>query len=731
MVLRLTLETQPDITSEQVVEFLKSPQSVLNIELPQMTLLKEMLLRPAVDSSIVNPDMTLKTSARVTRPLRHHLLQIFQTHLADTTMPNFPSWTSALQKISDADLLSIEENSEVLRDELLRRADLAVNEGKLTETTWHLVLQAHRSEDRRRLAAEDSDEAARNETLPQSARDFDVRLSLLVDRFINELAIAASQKDHPLRPHHAAVNLLAVVKSELFPNATDDVLPTPREILAQQWSQWQDTTYSAIPVNPVEGSMMPQSNESKLKLRYHEDPFLSAWRWSTFRETSVLAIRSLLQPDDPICTIEGGMFDAISLGSAGSVARFGSVVIVQNSMGLSAVSLIDQRVLWSRRIPNQPSRVILQLMAQMQLFNRFSNSLPAWTEVYGRDLRISGANTRWICVQTSTGVEMIDLLTGQNLWSLQNPPDNRHVFATDSCVFVSRTPSSSASSLKDDPAVTCLSQAAGTERDLAISQDALRHTMTTAGNELVVWVDSVRAGGTASLNWTDAETGEVRRSLELKDMLKCQFMDIRTLATVTKAGAFEIIDLVTADKQVVQLAAAEESDAVNELMKDFYSKAIIVADPANYYVFGLPAAQAGQIQIMLGSMGDLYPIARELRAIDRMTGKTRWTINTEESTNALFDATGDPVLLLVNFSARKKPANVPGGLVIPGLALPNQNQTMVTAYSRMTGEKLFQHNAVSRFPSMNLEFKVTPQKHLDLRAFGSRIRFVPDASPAP
>ena len=134
---------------------------------------------------------------------------------------------------------------------------------------------------------------------------------------------------------------------------------------------------------------------------------------------------------------------------------------------------------------------------------------------------------------------------------------------------------------------------------------------------------------------------------------------------------------------------------------------------------------------MLGSIGDLYPIARELTAIDRVTGKTRWILTTDDNTNALFEMTGDPVLLLINFSARKKLANVPGGIVIPGLALPNQNQSLVTAYSRISGEKLFQHNVMTRFPGMNLDFKVTPQKHLDLRAFGSRIRFVPQASQQP
>lgn len=721
IVLFLTLETQPDISSERIVELLASPQTVLTVELPQPELLTEQLLRHVAEHPIADPDAELQASARVTRSMRHVLLQVLHRHLADLTASDANSWIAALQTISDTDLLSIDLDTVAIRDELLRRAEVAIHENRLTESAWHLLVQARQCE--MQIQSVDSNP----ETLQETTNAFQARFRSLVDQFINQLTVAAAQKGMAFRPHSAAVNLLAVVKSEMLPADDQEPPPTPQELLAQEWSTWKDQTYSVVPINPVQGNAISQSNETKLVPRYHEDRFLSAWRWSTFREPSVLAIRSLLQPDDPLCTIDGGMFDALSFGTSGAVMRYGSVVLVQNSMGLTAVSVVDQRVLWSRRIPNQSSRALWQMIAEMQLFNRFSTSLPAWQEVFGRDLRICGGSDRWICVQSPGRIEMIDLLTGQNLWSMQAQPGNQHIFATESCVMM--TELSTAAAVENAAHVTCLNRTDGTDRTSAIPQSMMRQTILATGDELVTWVLPLRPEGAVFLNWIHAETGEVRHTLELTDMVNCQFMDARTLVSTTSNGTFEFIDLLTFEKQIVQFENDGDADttAGKGITPDELRKAVILADPANYYVFPFPNRQLGQVQIMFGAMGDLhlYPITKELRAIDRATGKIRWVWNVEENTSAWFDATADPVLLLINLAVRRNKANAAAGLVIPGIAMPNQNQTSVTALSRMSGTKLFEHNIASRFPVSSLEFHVTREKHLDLKAFGSRVRFIP------
>ena len=58
--------------------------------------------------------------------------------------------------------------------------------------------------------------------------------------------------------------------------------------------------------------------------------------------------------------------------------------------------------------------------------------------------------------------------------------------------------------------------------------------------------------------------------------------------------------------------------------------------------------------------------------------------------------------------------------------MPNERRTTITALSRISGTKLFGYTVSSRFQVPSLEFKITPRQHLDLQAFGNRVRFVPE-----
>ncbi|HQX48647.1 MAG TPA: PQQ-binding-like beta-propeller repeat protein [Planctomycetaceae bacterium] len=729
----LTLKTQPEITSDQVVEFLKAPQSVLNTELPDFEELKTRLLSPVVDGPLGAQVSGKGIPFAVTRPLRHALLSLLEEKLTDLTASDSETWISVLRQISDIDVLSLSQPSALVRDELLNRAEAAIEAGRMTESTLHLLLQAQHF-----TTAFRSDDSA-DPALAAAAEQSRLRLTSLVDRFEKALTAESARTDVPLRPHPAALNLLAVLRIEsLATPVVAAVLPTPNEVLAQQWSAWKDQSYTLIPVNPVAASTMPQNNERALSPRSLDDRFLSGWRWSTIREPSVLAVRSLLQPEQPLCTIDGGMFDALSFGNNGTVVRYGSIVLVQNSMGLSAVSVIDQSVLWSRRIPNQTSNVLWNMLSEMRLFDSFYAGHHAWQIVFGQGLRICGGNERWVCVQSPSRVEMIDLLTGRNLWSCQTESTNQLVFATESSVFLRPFDTERDLSNDGDASEICLNRIDGTLKETRISQEQLRHTILAVGDELVIWKPVSSRKGSPSLNWVNAETGEERHNLTLTDMQTCQFLDVRTLVSVTKNNTFEVIDLPTAAKQIVELNANLKGDT-DDSSSEGHGKFFVVTDPANYYVFPLPDRQAVQLQVMVGSSGDLslFPIQKELRAIDRISGNTRWIWTADQnktdeqeadkSTAAWFDPSADPVLLLVTTSARKNNPNRPPRIVIPGLILPGERKTTITGLSRMSGTKLFDYDVLSRFPVPSLQFKITPQQHLDLQAFGNRVRFVPAA----
>jgi outer membrane protein assembly factor BamB len=726
----LTFQTQPEITPGQIAETLNAAPAVLLCELPEWEELKLLLVSPFPDNPI---DVARSETARATgnssirRPLRHFLLQAFEQNLAESESATSATGIADLKQLSDADLLSISLCIARVRDELLRRAEDAILTKRLTESTLHLLLQAKHCEDQ--IGVTESAQSAPHET----DSPFEERFAGLVDRFRNGLIADAARADLPLRPHPATLNLLAVVQAEVLPASARSEFREPQQVLAEQWNAWKERSYSIVPVNPVAAMTSSTSNEQRLMPRCRDDQFVSAWSWSIFREPSVLAGRSLLQPTEPLCTIDGGMFDSLGSGSDGTVIRAGSVLLVQNSAGLTAVSLIDQRVLWSRRIPNQPSGTMWPMMPDMHLFERFSTKLPAWQEVYGRHQRICGGNDRWICVQSPTQVEMIDLLTGQNLWSLEIPPGRHDIFATESCVFLSDQ--SERSDLNDHPSETvkCLNRIDGTVRQTAYSHAQLQQTILATGDELVMCESLHSDPGATTLHWMDAVTGEVRHSLPLANSLNCQFMDARTLVSVTSKAVFEIIDLLTAEKQTVPFAADVNYDATAEkgTTPDFLRKVAIAADPINYYVFPISDRRGDRAQIMLNSMGDLhlYPVAKEVRAIDRSTGKLRWVWDVDGNTAVWFEPTADPVLLLINSTVRQNKANLPRGLAIPGLVMRDDFRATVTALSRVSGTKLFDYTTSLRFPVPRLEFKITPQQHLDLRAFGNRVRFVPEQGP--
>lgn len=723
----LTVEMNPKITPDVVADFLKGSAALLSSELPEREILKQQLQRPMDDDAAAGDPAGGQSRFTTTRPLRKYLLQFFERHLADPDSSAAAPWLSALEKISDEDLLLMRLDASPLQNELLRRAEDSIKEGRLTECNWHLLMQARRCEDLIRSRTSEPSE------LSQTSGDFMQRLTSLVDQFRSQLAAAVARKDLPLRPHRAASDLLDVVRAEMLPSATEQASPTPHELLTRKWSAWTDQTYSVVPVNPVATNAIPQPNETVLLPRYREDRFLSAWLWSTIREPSVLALHSLIRPDEPLCTIEGGMFDAISNSSSGSVMRLGSVVLVHNSMGLSAVSLVDQRVLWNRRIPNQSHRGLWPMIPAMRMFSSFSTAIEPWQHVFGRELRICGGNDRWICLQSPSRIEMIDLLTGQNLWSLQIPAGPHHVFATESCVFLSQFwPQASGN---DSRSVTCLNRYDGTAQESEIPLSQLEQTICATGDELVTWGEASLGVSPGSLNWINSVTGEVRRTLELNDMINCQFLDARTLVSVTNKGTFEIIDLLTSEKQLFEFDAEanDGAETATRTTPDHLARALILADAANYYVLPFPDQQAVQVQMMTGTMGELqlFPLKDELRAIDRVTGKTRWVRDAKEDSAVWLEPTENPLLLLVSFSPRRHKARPLPFPALGGIGFSNDRQTTITALSRITGTKLFDYNisSSSRFPVSDLKFSITSQQHLDLQAFGNRVRFVPEPAP--
>lgn len=725
VVLFLTFETKTEISADQIVEFLSAAPDVLHIELPDREEIRTQLISPIAADPFMRSGTNSVSGFHPVQPLRRFFLRVLEQHLVPAEPSVSAPWIAALKQISDEDLLFIGRNAPAVRDELLRRANEAIEADSPAETTLHLLLQAQQCQNQIRL------DGSALSAADVAATDVEQNISETLDRFVRCLAENAVRADLPLKPHPAALNLLDVLQSELFPIREAQKSPDPTRVLAEQWSTWKDQSYTAVPVNPVTTGTLLQRNKRRLLPSCREDRFLSAWDWSTLIDPSVLTVRSLLRSTEPLFTIDGGMFDSLSAGEDGTILRCGSVLLVRNPNGLTAVSMIDQRVLWGRRNQEQLTEEPGQMLAARQLFSGFTTELSAWQDVFNEDLRICGHSDRWVCLQSSTQVEMVDLLTGQNLWSLKIPAESHLAFATESCVFLSpRTSGSGGEPLK---AATCLNRVDGTPRESAFSPAQLQQTMLATDDELIVWESPGSEPGGASLNWMNSTTGATRHRLPLTDMLNCQFMDARTLVSMTSTGTFEVIDLLTAEKQVVRFVADVVNNTTPEekTTPDYLVNSVVVADPLNYYVLPVPGQRTRKAMEMLRAAGEhnLIPVGKELRAIDRTTGGLRWVYDTRENTAVWFEPAAHPVLLLLDATPRKNKANAPPLMAFPGLVMQEEYRTTVTALTRNSGTILFEHKATSRFPGPGLEFIVTPQQILDLQAYGNRVRFIPETTP--
>ncbi|MCA9012757.1 MAG: PQQ-binding-like beta-propeller repeat protein, partial [Planctomycetaceae bacterium] len=726
VVLFLKFETIAEINADQIVELLRAAPEVLHIELPNREEIRSHLTGPVAAHPFRRSDTDAVSDFHPAQPLRRFFLQVLEQHLVAAEPTLSSPWIDALKQISDEDLLSIGRSTPAVRDELLRRANEAINAGNPAEITLHLLLQARQCENQIHL------DASAPSAADATAADVEQNFSESFDRFVRCLTANAGSAELPLKPHPAALDLMDVLQFEVLPIREASNAPDPGRLLAEQWSTWKDQSYTAIPVNPVTTGTQLQRNKRRLLPCCGEDRFLSAWDWSAFTDPSVLAARSLLRSTEPIFTIDRGMFDPLSSGEDGTILRCGSVLLIRNSNGLTAVSIIDQQVLWGRRNQDPLEEEPKQITAGRQLFSGFTTDLSAWQDVFNQDLRICGHSDRWVCIQSSTQVEMVDLLTGQNLWSLKIPAKTQLAFATESCVFLS--PRTSGSGREPLEAVTCLNRIDGTPRESTISPEQLQQTVLATEDELVVWESPGAETGAASLNWINSTTGAIRHRLPLTNMLNCQFMDVRTLVSMTGTGEFEVIDLLTTEKQVVRFVAESVSDTTpkEKTTPDYLVNSVVVADPLNYYVLPVPRQRTRKAMEMISATGEhnLFAVGREVRAIDRTSGDLRWIYEARENTAVWFEPAAHPVLLLLDSTPRKKKVNAPPLFAFPGLVAHDEYRTTVTALSRNSGTILFEHKVTSRFPGPGLEFIVTPQQILDLQAYGNRVRFIPSTAPA-
>lgn len=716
------------------------------------------------------PDVTTLNAARrlssssVTAqlPLRTWLLAkldgLAEESAEATRAPDWLWLQARLNELPDETLCGLQTPAAV--PALLARVNKRIHAGEFTEASLHLLLQADRLTGRERGADIGAASSSAVADFPSGANGRET-VHQTLNNYLEEATatsvVIADRSDESWK--RARAELLSVVAAEVANH--DSKMPTESsiddapaadsvatsvsvtrplaEILDQRWRSWPDRPYSAIPVYQ---SMIMRNPDFAASSPHPEDPFLSVYEWQFQRSPSLLKATTAVSDVAEVWYIPGNYSELVGSGGASTtISRHGSVIVAVSAQAVIGMSALERRVLWVRRMPTTSGQVY-SMSQRKGLFRDFTigdvsqveNVLRSEMAASG-SFRIVGSSPRHLCVQSAFQLEMLDLLSGETLWSRHSDSGVEHAIATSNAVLtLSLFPNR----------VAAYDPATGAAKATEVSAETLRHALAASNDGLVILQPAIRDGETRVIEWVDALSGRSERRIELTGVRLFQQPDATTLIGFS-SGSFTVIDLHTGETQEYPLDFAallddtkngsastpsvERSDlqksrvdtAAEPLSDAQLARFSVWTDPVNYYVTASSAAVLnGRMPRLAGR--DLMSLGGRIAAIDRRSGALRWTTDSTSAMHVSFDQPTAPVLLLLSTDDNGNAMpNLPG---FP--AQPGTSALMIRGIHKTSGTELFAHRLQSRFfvTFVRLSSGSSEGRNIDVEAYGSRIRFV-------
>ena len=687
--LELLIRTSPENVIPMLLNALQDDETVQQVEIPDGESLKKILQSTTAEDPLELSSLTA-ASETMRYPFRSWLLQQLRQQLRNADESHRAEIIKSMASLDDVDVLEMQAPE--LTDEYLRRAEERLSQGVLNETTLHLLTAAAA---RKTLSAEDNSQTA--PTGDRISAVFDKATVMVDSTFAND------------RPQKVIVQrLLQVMRHELQVPFNQQPPAAPinvRALLADRWQNNVDQPWKMLPVSTTGQMAYRTPGIVSVDPAFASDHFLSAFDWSCRRTPGAMLAQSIEDPSLPPWTLKIRGNENPFSQSEEELYRFGSVMVLQNLTGLSAFSVADGRWLWTRNMPGIMShRTNLQMQRGFQDYQSVIDG--AFSGGFGR--RICGGGTRWLCLWSEGTLEVIDSLTGKRLWAVSGLRVASSVFVCGDRILIRRHEGD----LVLVHAVTGLPIVSSL---IDQGSETLRKVMQGTPQGLVIWNSPSPQDAERSVQWVDPVTGDVLRTVPLTGMTWAQFLDAETLVAFTEDQSFHTVNLLTGETTL--LSFAMETDSAAEELPT--AQLAIASDPVNYYVF-----ERQENAMFMG--GALYGIRaqtfrKELRAINRRSGKTAWIRPAEETGLACIDGT-ESVMLFLTVSNKPR-ANA---AAIPGLALQTGQRYSIEGVSRLTGTRLFNYSVVAQIPVPSLRLSTNAAGQMDLEAFGNRVRFIPE-----
>jgi outer membrane protein assembly factor BamB len=685
--------TAPENVVPSMIDALILDESVLAVDIPVTSNIRELLTDASGSDPLARNPLRPGSDQRFIT-FRAWVLTQLRERIAQATEKERSNMILGLAAVPDATIL--EMHSKDLTDEYLRRAELQLQSGECTEVVLQLLMAAADAQ----LDTGSEKDEQKPTTTTRIAQNFQKARELMRTRADAETV------------HQELVDrIVATVQFELQGKqpgmnlvAPDDIGRTIRERVADA----PELPLTMLPVSSVGRVMVRMSGKSEIYPYSPSDSVLSAFRWTARSVPSVIQARSLREPLRPEWGLTHEMPENPNELKNQELYRFGSILILADSQGLSAFSVAEQRWLWRRTIVN--GFVGRRGALRERTFLRVESGIRfAMMSFNGVGLSICGGSSRWVCLKTDDTVEVLDLYSGNRLWGTPAEDSYSSTLAFRSGIFRCK-------GFNEMKKLNPIDGKEGGSPPAIIASLPGVEIMRHSGDSLLALRRNT-ATNQPILQWIDATTGQVSRSIELPSKSWAYVPDQETMALLSETGDLKVINLMNGDQQDF---ADARSAMENTLPKDV-TKLAFNADALNCYIYEADDNAMGQFTL---DSFRIIPVKTAVVAFSRQTGKQAW-VRPVKAPGSMYLDGPEEVVVFVEEGENAAP-NAVGRRVfnIPGLGMQMGQTHVLHGLSRTTGNSRFSYKATVQRPFPEIRLTKTTANQLDLEAYGNRVRFV-------
>ena len=457
------------------------------------------------------------------------------------------------------------------------------------------------------------------------------------------------------------------------------------------WDSWNQSDYLTVPIGrPTPSHRQPY----RLKLAEPNDSFLRQFDWLIHRTPSRLIVREIIPSGQLIWSV-AGFFPSRSIPpGVPTLHRSGHLLLVQCSNSVTAISLLENRVLWQARDATD--------VTKDKNFSLRRNSP-----------HLISSGPRWACLRNQHSTEILDILTGQSLWSWPTAPSSS-VFAAENCVIVSDEATRK---------VTVLDRRSGQRLNHQFGFADAREIVASTGTNFVVRQQDSSEPGTFRYVWRNAITNNVSQTVEFTDVVHSHQYEASRLANFHTDGRLSVLDLRTAAVRYYhwfkppnsEMNQPDNNDKDRQPPYRTPNRIRFFEDSGFVYLVHLAKESQPRIQV---PERKLTPF-RAVKIINRSTGEHLWETSLPESRtgSVVTDQLSLPFLAVLDEA-------------VPGRQGERDARVRLRCFCKRNGSLLIEQFLPSRYSYDELRISVADDYSVKVQVHGTEVRFErPEAPP--